>query len=121
MFTQHSSDGSSGVNPLQPQARSIKNFERLLSSKTKTTDEKLHVVAQEFEQILFQQMFRSVQKSSFGHGFFAESGTNSQYSEMILKQLSDTMASNASLGIADSLHSQLLLAHDQATPSRMEE
>ena len=122
MISPSSSDGTSGINPLQPQSRSIKNFERLISSKTQTADEKLHAVAQEFEQIMFRQMFRSVQKSSFGQGFLTESGTNSQYSEMVLTQLSDTMATNASLGIADSLHAQLLLTHNQAAPpSRIED
>ena len=93
------------------QGKSVESLERMASSKTKTPEEKLAIVAQEFEQIIFRQMFRSVQKSSFGQGFLDESGANSQYSEMALQQLSDTLASTASLGIADSLHAQLLLDH----------
>ncbi len=99
------------------QGKSVESLERMVSSKTKTTDEKLAIVAQEFEQIIFRQMFRSVQKSSFGQGFLDESGANSQYSEMALQQLSDTLASTASLGIADSLHAQLLLDHDSKPAS----
>ena len=110
MFT--GSPVAAAGSPLSsPHSPSVENLERMASSPTRTPEEKLAIVAQEFEQIIFRQMFRSVQKSSFGQGFLDESGANSQYSEMVLQQLSDTLASTASLGIGDSLHAQLLLDH----------
>ncbi len=103
--------------PATPQSRSVQSLEKLATSRSKSTDEKLAIVAQEFEQIIFRQMFRSIQKSSFGQGFFDESGSHSQYSEIALQQLSDTMAGTASLGIADSLHAQLLIDQANASPA----
>ena len=120
MHSQDRITGAGTGSPLQTQPRSVKNLERLLTSKERTVDEKLRVVAQEFEQIIFRQMFRSVQKSSFGQGFLAETGSNSQYSEIALQTLSDSLASTASLGIADSLHAQLLIAHDESPRPRNE-
>lgn len=73
-----------------------------------TNDDKLRTVASEFEQLIFRQMFRPIQKPSFGQGFLAEEGSHSPYSEMVIQQLSNSLASTASLGIASSLHAQLL-------------
>ena len=82
-------------------------------SPTGAVDDKLREVASEFEQLIFRQMFRPIQKPSFGQGFLAEKGSNSPYSEIVLQQLSNSLASTASLGIASSLHAQLL----QSAPS----
>ena len=104
-----------------PPLQASVDVERLLSSTTQTQEEKLGVLAHEFEKTLFRQMFRTVQKSSFGEGFLAESGSTSQYSEIALQHLSDTLAETADLGIASSLQAQLIMAHKaQSSPASPE-
>jgi len=73
---------------------------------TEQQKDKLQVVANEFEAIFVQQIFKQARQSQLADGLFDNSG-NETFKTMLDQEYASSMAQSSSLGIAEAMIQQL--------------
>jgi flagellar protein FlgJ len=94
-------DGLTPQQPVDPSHRTDK-----LIDKSTAEDIRLKKACADFEGILLQYMFESMQKDTGGGGVFGDSYQKQMYQSMFIREVCATLAEHRGLGLAESLYRQ---------------
>lgn len=92
--------------PPQPPKTSVEAAAEMREMDPKLRLEKLRSASIDFEAMLVNEMFKSMEKTLQNGGLVGSGMSGSVYSSMMLDAISHSMAKNQSLGLSDQLYKQ---------------
>ena len=97
------------INALQPTRVDVAglSLEQVAGNSQIPESEKIKKASEAFEAILLRQILEETQKPIFKSSLVGNSTADGIYRDMVVNQLADSISKSGSLGLANSINSQL--------------